>query len=146
MIGKKLTRHGTETVFFITIFIFFPILKSLKDLFNRLNMNSPNKKKLNSFLILKKEKLKKYLISDILLLFGVHVAKPVVWFNSKPSGYFRTLYSGFIVLSSDALNCIYTVLFTSTLIEVFPVMLGDSFSLTKLNCVYYCFKLNTFYK
>lgn len=25
-------------------FHFFPILKSLKDLFNRLNMNSPNKK------------------------------------------------------------------------------------------------------
>lgn len=28
-------------------FHFFPILKSLKDLFNRLNMNSPNKKKMN---------------------------------------------------------------------------------------------------
>lgn len=76
-----------------------------------------------------------------MLFFGVHLAKPVVWFNSKPSGYFRTLYSGFIVLSSEALNCIYTVLFTSTLIEVFPVMLGDSFSLTKFNCVHYFFKV-----
>lgn len=68
------------------------------------------------------------LISDTFVFFGVHVAKPVVLFNLKPSGYLRILYSGFIVLSSEALNCIYTVLFISTLIEVFPAMVGDSFS------------------
>lgn len=70
-----------------------------------------------------------YLISDTSVLFGIHVAIPIVSFKVKPGGCFKILNNGFLSLSSEALNCIYTGIPTSTLIDVFPAMLGVSFSI-----------------
>lgn len=70
-----------------------------------------------------------YLISDTLVLCGIHSAIPIVSFKVKKGGCFKILYNGFLSLSSEAMNCIYTGLPTSTLIDVFPAMLGVSFSI-----------------
>lgn len=70
-----------------------------------------------------------YLISDTLVLSGIHSAIPIFSFKVKPGGCFKILYNGFLSLSSEAMNCIYTGLQTSTLIDVFPAMLGVSFSI-----------------
>ena len=70
-----------------------------------------------------------YLSADIFVFCGFQLAIPVVWLSSNPSGCFKILNAGLSLESSEALNCIYTVCPTSTLIDVFPDIRGVSFSI-----------------